>query len=471
MNMKPNLYIISHIFLSFILLLSACKDEREDEQQKEPKITFDDDRQLVFQTEGGLTDVHFTATSTWTAKVDQEWCSVTPSNGTSSNTTVTLTTSVNETAYERNATLILQCGTSTARKTLIQKQKDALTITSNRMEVGADGGTITIEVKENIPFDYYLDEMASSWLSEDNTDSQTDTKLKFIVEANKSLNRREGKIVIQSREKSETVTVYQEGEKPQILLSKNDITIGSKGGTVSIELRSDITYQMRIIDKADWLNEISGYSSSYTCLFEVQPNENHNSRSVHIEFLNEEYELSNILTITQVQKDAIIVAKDNYTVSPRGEILDFKVNANVDFEIESSADWIKQSPDSRTMKEVNLRFIISANPDSSPREAVITLSANNLKQSIKVIQPGKQDNSILHIVHTNQTFYVPFITCTYLRSGHILWGDNTEETYNEDAIHSYEIQAPYTVTIETYGATEVSFKDLKGITEIDFTQF
>lgn len=469
--MKPNLYIISHILLSVIILLSACKDERTEEQQNDPKIIFDDDIQLVFGAEGGQNDVHFSATSTWTAKVDQDWCSVTPSNGNSSTSTVTLTAKANETSYERNATLTLQCGTHSTCKTLIQKQRDALTLTSNRMEVSAEGGTITIEVKDNIPFEYHLDETVSSWLSETNTGSQTGTKLKFNVDANDSSDRREGKIVIQSGDKSETVTVYQEGEKPQLLLSKDDIAVGSKGGTVSIELRSGITYKMRMIYKVDWLNEISDYSSSYTHLFEVLPNESDEPRTAYIEFSNDEYGLSNKVTITQVQKGAIVVATDNYTVSPWGETLDFQVNTNVNFEVEYSADWIKQLPDSRAMQEVNLHFLISANPDSNQREAVITLSADDASQDIRIIQPGKQYDSIIQIVHTNNTFRIPVLTGTYFKPGQISWGDGTEDSYDEEAVHQYKTNDTYTVSIEASGATEVSFKDLKGITEVDLTQF
>lgn len=459
--------------LSAAILLSACTDEnKKNEQPETPSIAFDDMPQLVFETAGGEADVHFTATADWTAEVDQSWCSVRPSQGNATASTVTLTVSENETTEERNATLVLKCGASTARLTFMQKQKDALTVTSNRVEVDANGGNITVEVKANITFEYSVDEKAAGWLSAVQTRSMTSTQLQFSVAPNESLEKREGKILIQSGELTETVTVYQAGEELQLALTQDEYTVGSEGGSITVELRSNVPYQVHLPDNAGWLNEVATRSlSTYTRRFEVAPNEGYDYRTARIVFSNEELGLADTVTVTQVQKDAILVAQEEYTVDAMGGTLEFSVNTNVDFQTELSAEWIRQAASTRALVEVPLSFIIDANPGTEPREAVITLRAGELQQSIKVVQPGRQDQGWLRIVHTNRTFKIPVISGSGFSYGRISWGDGQEEAYQNDASHTYQNEGTHTVSIELIGAEEVSLPDLVGVTDLDLSQF
>ena len=381
--MKLNIHLIIAILWSAVFLLSACSDDPENGQPEVPVLTFDKDQQLVFETAGGQADVHFTSTAAWTAEVDQDWCSVTPARGDATSSVVTLTVTANETPDERNATLILKSGTTTARMTFVQKQKDALTVTSNRVEVGAEGGEVAVEVKANIAFDCEVDETAAGWLSEAVTRS----------------------------------------------------------------------------------------FSTYTRRFEVAPNEDYDYRSARVAFFNEELGLADTVTITQVQKNAILVAQEEYTVDALGGTLDFSVNTNVDFQVSLSAEWIRQAASTRGLAEVPLRFVIDTNPGLEPREAVISFTAGELSQSVKVIQPGRQDKGWLRIVHTNRTFSIPSITGPYFNYGHISWGDGQEEVYQEEAVHTYQTEGSHTVSVELLGAEEVSLPNLVGVTDLDLTQF
>lgn len=472
MNMKLNIYLIIGILWSAAFLLSACSDDPENRQPEAPTITFDKGQQLVFETAGGQADVHFTSTAAWTAEIDQDWCSVTPTRGDAMSSVVTLTVTANETPDERNATLILKSGTATARMTFVQKQKDALTVTSNRVEVDAEGGEVTIEVKANIAFDCQVDEKAAEWLAAVQTRSMTSTQLRFTAAANESFDKREGKIVIRSGELSETVTVYQAGEQPGVMLTQDEYTVGSEGGIVTVELRSNVPFQMQMLDDVAWLTEaVTRSFSTYTRRFEVAPNEDYDFRSARIAFFNEESGVADTVTITQVQKDAILVAQEEYTVDAMGGTLDFSVNTNVDFQVELSAEWIRQPASTRTLMEVPLSFIIDLNPGTESREAVITLSAGELQQSIKVVQPGRQDRGWLRITHVNSTFGIPLFYGTYFSYGRIYWGDGQEEAYQEKAVHSYQGGGTHTVSIELLGAEEVRLPDLVGVTDLDLTQF
>ena len=256
------------------------------------------------------------------------------------------------------------------------------------------------------------------------------------------------------------------------MLTQDEYTVGSEGGIVAVELRSNVPFQMRVLDDVAWLNEaVTRSFSTYTRRFEVAPNEDYDFRSARVAFFNEELGLADTVTITQVQKNAILVAQEEYTVDALGGTLDFSVNTNVDFQVSLSAEWIRQAASTRGLAEVPLRFVIDTNPGLEPREAVISFTAGELSQSVKIIQPGRQDKGCLRIVHTNRTFSIPSITGPYFNYGHISWGDGQEEVYQEEAVHTYQTEGSHTVSVELLGAEEVSLPNLVGVTDLDLTQF
>lgn len=80
--------------------------------------------------------------------------------------------------------------------------------------------------------------------------------------------------------------------------------------------------------------------------------------------------------------------------------------------------------------------------------------------------------NLLKIVHNSSFFALPSLKGNSL-VGSILWGDGQKEEYNLSLKHFYESDSEesHTVTVETWGAGEVSFPDLVGISEIDLSAF
>jgi uncharacterized protein YajQ (UPF0234 family) len=89
-----------------------------------------------------------------------------------------------------------------------------------------------------------------------------------------------------------------------------------------------------------------------------------------------------------MQRNAIIVAKNEYTMEAAGGDLKFEVNSNVDFTVSTTVDWIKQNAGSRGLEAKTLSFTVEENTSDEPREGMITLISGELKQEVKVIQKG-----------------------------------------------------------------------------------
>jgi hypothetical protein len=154
----------------------------------------------------------------------------------------------------------------------------------------------------------------------------------------------------------------------------------------------------------DWLAvSESRAMSSHTHHFVVSPNEAYDLRTAEIIFANAEFAISDTVRITQVQKDALIVAKNEYTIEGKGGTLDFTVNTNVDFEVSTNVDWIKQNVSSRGLVEKTLSFIIEGNAAYEVREGIITISADDLTQEVVV----KQNKREAPFIVKQKEYYVP----------------------------------------------------------------
>lgn len=378
------------IFLfSVLCLLYACSSDDETIGNKETQIELvASENGFSINSEGGVLEFELKSNVSWKASTDQKWCQVSPSEGEAGTTTLRVSFSENESYDERNATLMVEGGEISQMLTVTQKQKDALTVTSGKVELGDGEESFDVEVRSNVSFEYEIDEKCRSWLKEvkNDTRSLSATMLHFKAEANEEIERREGKIMIRSGELSEVISVYQEGKEPTLVLTQSEYVVSSDGETICVELSSNVPYEIQMPEEG-WITENKTRAlSTYTHYFTISSNDGYDSRETEISFINKTNNLVEKVYITQMQKDAIIVAKNEYEITSAGEILEFVVSTNVNLQISSSVDWIKEVVKTRGLEDKLLRFEVAANPDNKVREGFIKISNGELEQVVKVIQ-------------------------------------------------------------------------------------
>ena len=386
------------LLLTMIVCCWSCSDGGEDVPTPAPKpettkIEITTSAPVVEQ-KGGTATISFTTNAAWTANVgtSTSWLKVSPTSGVAGTHTLTVTTSENDTYDERNASITIKAGNASKSITVTQKQKDGLTVTSNKVEIGSNGGDFSIEAKANVSVTYDIEESAKDWISAVESRGLTAKTLNFTAKANDKIECRQGNITLKGGDGlSETITVYQEGEKPTLVITSDDIIVGSNGETIKIELKSNVEYTM-VLPEVDWISkEESRAISAYTHYLSIYPNETYDQRTAVVYFQNETENLKDSISVTQLQKDAIIVAKNEYEVGAESSTFEFSVNTNVDFKVETSVDWIKQNTDSRALVEKPLKFTIAENDTTIAREGKISITFKDLKQTIKITQKGAID--------------------------------------------------------------------------------
>lgn len=389
-------------FLLYLLTIAAfvacSKGEDEDSGNSEPtpekpktEIKIDTSTS-DFTTEGGDNTISFTTNEAWTAQVinsrADDWCKINPTSGSAGNATITVTTTPNDTPDDRTASIIIKAGAVSKTVTVSQKQKDALTITASKFEVAAAGGEVAIEVKANIDFEYVIDESAKEWIKYEGTRALKTSKLAFKIAENDDIEKREGQIFIKNGELVEAVTIYQDGAEPSIVISKNEYVVSSDGETISVEVKSNVYVAIELAAEADWISEnTSRATSTNTYRFDISPNESYDQRSAEIKFTNKENNLSEVVRVTQTQKNALVVAKDSYTVDSEGDQIQIEIGHNVDFDIEIANDWITKV-DTRAFVTETLVFNIAKHTGYDNREGTIVFKSKDgkLSQTVKVYQ-------------------------------------------------------------------------------------
>ena len=393
------------LFAMLTCIFASCSDGgSEDPVNPTPKpeevkyeITIDSSiisNGVSFDAKAGENSISFTTNANWTLTVASTtsgatWCKASATSGTKGSATVKFTVEENTGYEDRSVSVTIKAGTASKTFTITQKAVDALLVTTGTYEVMQEGGNIEVEVKANIDYQMEISETAKGWISEASSRGLKSYKHTFTIANNEEAENREGEITFKSGDKVEIVNVYQAGGAI-LLLTKDEYTVGDAGEMITVEIKSNIEFGVQMPD-VDWIyDEASSRGmSSHTLNYYIAPNESYDTRSAEIIFFDKNSDLQDTLKVIQVQKDAIIVAKNEYTIDAVGGDLKFEVNTNVDFEVSASVDWIKQNVESRALEAKPLSFTIAENTVDEAREGVITISSGELKQEIMVFQKAK----------------------------------------------------------------------------------
>ena len=461
--------------LAMVLVYVSCTDDDSNEgptgdgsNKPQPTITLTQTA-LNFGIESGVQTVTFTASDAWTAQVINTradgWCSISPTSGAAGNVTLTVVTQPNDTPDDRSASIVIKSGTTSKTINVSQKQKDALTVTASKFEVKAEGGEVRIEVKANINFEYSIEESAKSWIKYETTRALKTSTLVFNVSENDDVKKREAKITIKSGKFNEVVTIYQEGVEPAIVISQNEYVVSSDGAAIAVEVKSNVDVSIEMPQNIDWVTENTTRAmSTNTYYFDVAPNEEYDQRTAEIKFINKEDNLSEVVKIIQVQKDALVIAKDSYTVDSEGGQIQIEVGHNVDFDVEIADNWISQST-TRAFVTETLSFNIDANPTNDNREGTIIFKSKDgaLSQIVKVYQAQEEaliiskkdivvnsDSGTLSFeIQTNVDFTVSDPNVSWLRAVQTRGLTSYTLHYEYDANTSYDSREAKIVVTDT----------------------
>ena len=392
--------------------LIACSDENKDAPEPEDAFINESGSNNYFTNGMNFTSVAseltfaFDTNMDWSISVANTangtpWCYASTASGGAGHNEVVVKVDENTSYDDRNVTLTIQAGM--AKKTIIvtQKQKDAILLTSNKFEVDKAGGKINVEVKSNINYTVEIAETAKNWIKKSSTDTRalSTNTLTFEISPSEEYDKREGEIYVKSGEMIETVHVYQTGGGT-ILLTKNEYPVSDKGETITVELKSNCEFEVKM-PNVDWIKDAPATKamSSHTLYYVISPNETYDSREAKIIYYDKNnMNAADTLVVIQAQKDALILSQKEYEVGASGGDLEIKLSTNIQYALSISqedATWIQQVT-TRSLVDETLYFKIAENKSLDTRIGSIVIEADkDKKETIKIIQAGKREDVVV----------------------------------------------------------------------------
>lgn len=410
-----------------VLLSVACKQNQDIETglPESEELTLHSEQEPVVESDGGDIFIRFYASSTWTVSVPEEasnWCVPAQIMGDKGDVELLVMLSPNDQTDDRNARITVTCGTETFSVFVVQKQRNALTVSTNRFELDPTGGIIAVEVKANIDYDwemeYGMDEWVV-WVDESEavqngvlaryatTRALTSETLYFRILPNTETTERSGSIVFYASGQTgsdglpleEVVNIYQR-EKDVVMLTESVANVADDGGWLKVEINSNVDFEVQM-SGVDWIQQdvATRAISTHTLYFKVLENDTYDVRKADLVFCQKgNPALADTLHVVQAEKEGLVLGTNVIEVSQDGEIVEVLVKANIETELhilDRYADWLKQVDTklkTRALTENRYYVEVAPNPSYDERVGYVLVRGNGdeyHQQELKIVQ-GQQ---------------------------------------------------------------------------------
>ena len=196
---------------------------------------------------------------------------------------------------------------------------------------------------------------------------------------------KENKIYRSSLLKMPEITV-DASKTASIELPETETVIASAASTFDVAVNANVEYEV-VMPAVDWLH-LENASGSSCQTFSVDENTEYDSRSAEIVFKSKVHDQQRTFTVTQLQKDAIILAKDTYDIDIKGGTLAIDLQTNVDFEVSIASDaqsWISHVS-TRALENKVLTLSIASCSEDVDRTGAVVLTKDGLSQTINIHQ-------------------------------------------------------------------------------------
>lgn len=269
---------------------------------------------------------------------------------------------------------------------------DADIITNGLSFTSATGEkSISFTTNEDWTLSIATTQNGDAWCSASTTSgTKGNVNVKFSVTENTSYDDRSVSVTIKSGTASKTFTITQKYAEA-LLLTTNKYELSQEGGTIEIEVKANIDYEMEIAESAkDWITEATTRAlSTYKHSLNIATNEEVEKREGEIYFKSGDK--VEIVKVYQAGGALILLSKGEYTVSANGETISVDIKSNIEYGVQMpDVDWITEVV-TRGMSSHSLQYNISPNEEYDNRSAEIIFYDKNsdLKETLKVTQAQK----------------------------------------------------------------------------------
>lgn len=275
-------------------------------------------------------------------------------------------------------------------------------------DVDMAGGTISINMESNISYDVTIP-AGCDWITmptaarkQSNTRGTVTSAIVLRVKENTSYQDREAVITISNKEAGVSIAVYiHQPFATQFKVDKNEFEVPMEGGTVTVNVESNVGYDVSIPSNCDWITQSTAARSrsktrgttTTAVVLSVKENTSYQDREAVVTIANKEAGVSVGISIRQPFATVFKVDNNAFEVPMKGGTVTANVESNVSYDVKipSDCNWITQVGSSRTRgtrsSVVVLR--VDENRSGNDRSAVVTIgnSSAGVSSGITITQP------------------------------------------------------------------------------------
>lgn len=270
------------------------------------------------------------------------------------------------------------------------EKEPILEVSQSSFTISDQGSSQTISFSTNK--DWSASVSGGTWCTISPASGSSEVKsITVSVTANDTYDDRSATITIKAEELTKVITISQPKNKA-ILLTKDRYEVGPAGGSISVELRANIEYDVTIpTENQGWITNTTtkGLVTS-NLTFAIGANSTYDSRQGKIIIKEKTSTLSDTVYVSQTQKNAIILTSKTYNVADTAITISAELKSNVTYlvTIPTAAQlWITQAQ-TKALKTEQLQFNIARNTAFQPRssEIIIRQSLLTLADTLYVNQ-------------------------------------------------------------------------------------
>lgn len=234
----------------------------------------------------------------------------------------------------------------------------------------------------------------SNWCKTDVINGNGDKTITVTADPYSETEDQNTNLTIKAGDKTKVLTITQK-HGDAIILTKDKFDVPQEGENITIEVKSNIEYQVSIPYKyQSWIKEAvkSKAVTTKNFSFTISANEDFDKREGYIVFSGNSlkdtvyvYQPANIKTL--------ILTKNSYSISSEGKTIEIELKSNINYDIiipDSVSSWIKkiQTKAIRTDK-INLK--IESNTKYDNRQAIVIFKDkdSSLADTLKINQVQK----------------------------------------------------------------------------------
>lgn len=342
-----------------------------------------------------------------------------------------------------------------------------MSVPSKEIEQPGDEGEFTVKLTA---YEEFVVLCSEKWIRlKDIGGEAPEWELVFSISRNESKNARKGEITVVDNHEELCLNVTQ-GNYHRLCVLNDAQFVSDEASSFELMLLHDVDVDFEV---PDWISfERKEARGRY--FFNVAANESYEERCGTVKVTSRDGRQSAEVTVTQRQKNAIVLSDKVVSFNKDGGSFDVLLKANVNFDLKVTApDWLisVEQTVTKSMKEFSSSWTVFANSSRFDRRAELVYFNYdyNLADSVHVMQSGVE--SVLKICYKGKHFEGLSVEGDALR-GVVCWGDgSSEEISNQELSHSYVYEAERELKLDTHNSTGFRLNNIVDINSVDLSEF